>query len=165
MNKKVIYIGLGAVVAYLLYQKFMTKSEAKSTEGEAVEEAAAEEAPSGGGGGGGASAPAESASSPLATAPVEKSMTSTKSASIKPTSVSGLTAVAKPKNYGTAQRPTKPLTSSKPVSMGKPPVPAQIRVNPKLSGKLAAPRAVAPTARFAGFMDFDANNDVLGDIM
>jgi len=165
MNKKVIYVGLGAVVTYLLYKKFMTKSEAKSTEAEVVEEAAAEEAPAGGGGGGGgASAPVESATAPIAIAPVEKSITITKTASIKPTSVSGL-AVSKPRNIGTAQRPTKPLTSSKPVSMGKPPVPAQIRVNPKLSGRLAAPRPVAATARFADFMDFDGNDDVLGDIM
>jgi hypothetical protein len=159
MDKKVIYIGLGAVVAYLLYKKFVSKpTEVKSAEAEAEEEPAAEETPAGGGGGGGGMASAPSATIEAEATPM------TKSAAIKPTSVSGL-AVSKPRNIGTAQRPTKPLTSSKPVSMGKPPVPAQIRVNPKLTGKLAAPRATAVAARFAGFMDFDGNDDVQGSMM
>jgi hypothetical protein len=169
MNKQVVYIGLGAVVAYLLYNKFVTKSETKSTEAEAIEEGASEEAPSGGGGGGGAAAPTESVASPSATAPVEKSMTSTKAASIKPTSVSGLSAVAKPRNYGTAQRPTTTLTSTRPMATATRPVTSvsrpSVRVNPKLSGRLATTRPVAATTRFAGFMDFDANNDVLGSLM
>jgi hypothetical protein len=61
MNKKVIYIGLGAVVAYLLYKKFITKpADARSAEAGVAETGEApvgEEAPAGGGGGGGGSAP------------------------------------------------------------------------------------------------------------
>lgn len=61
MDKKVIYIGLGAVVAYLLYKKFMVKpADLRSAEAgvpQMGEEPIAEEPPAGGGGGGGGSAP------------------------------------------------------------------------------------------------------------
>ena len=74
MNKNVIYIGLGAVVAYLLYKKFMVKPvDARSAEtavAEMGEEPIAEEAPSGGGGGGGGGG-----SAPLPPSPVESVIT------------------------------------------------------------------------------------------
>jgi hypothetical protein len=162
MNKKTIYIGLGAVVAYLLYKKFVAKSETKTTEAEAVEESTAEEAPTGGGGGGGGtSAGAEAAAQVAAPpAPVNKSMTSTKLGNIKPSSVmSGITAVKKPRNFGTAQRPTTPLK----------PIASRPRIAPVPNQTIARPRiAPAPNqriAKFAGFMDFDANKDVLGGMM
>ena len=54
---------------------------------------------------------------------------------IKPTSVSGISMVQRPRNYGTAQRPTRALT---PISI---------------------------TPSFAGFMDFDGNDGVMADML
>jgi hypothetical protein len=56
MNKKVIYVGLGALAAYLLYKKFIAKPvevRAEEVAGEVMEETPTGEAPIGGGGGGG----------------------------------------------------------------------------------------------------------------
>ena len=62
--------------------------------------------------------------------------TSGSNSRIKPTSVSGLVVAKRPRNYGTAQRPTRTL-------MGR-------KVNPMATTQT---------------MDFDANDDVLGNIM
>lgn len=148
MNKKVIYIGLGAVVAYLLYKKFVAAPAETKTE-EAVEEPAAEEAPMGGGGGGGASA-----SAPTPTAEGEV-MPRRKNAAVKPTSVKGL-AVAKPRIVG---KPKVATTPTKPRLVSAPTRPSQIKP------KAPAPKALVKTAKFAGFLDFDGNDDVQGSMM
>jgi hypothetical protein len=62
--------------------------------------------------------------------------TSGSNSRIKPTSVSGLVVAKRPRNYGTAQRPTRTL-------MGR-------KVNPMATTQT---------------MDFDGNDDVLGSIM
>ena len=154
MNKKVIYIGVGAVVAYLLYKKFVA-SNTKTTEAEATEEEAAEEAPSGGGGGGGGSAAGAEATTAAntgvgaaagAASSVKKKVTTKELGNIKPSSVmSGITAVKKPRNFGTAQRPTTPL---KPIAS-----------RPRI-----APAPIQRTAKFAGFLDLD-NQDIQGQMM
>jgi len=154
MNKKVIYIGLGAVVAYLLYKKFVA-SNTKTTEAEGVEEEAAEEAPAGGGGGGGGtSAGAEAAPSANtgiggavgAATSMKKTMATKELGNIKPSSVmSGITAVKKPRNFGTAQRPSTPLK----------PIASRPRIAPAPNQRVA---------KFAGFLDLDAQ-DIQGQMM
>jgi hypothetical protein len=62
--------------------------------------------------------------------------TSGSNSRIKPTSVSGLVVAKRPRNYGTAQRPTRTLI-----------------------GRKVNPMATTQT------MDFDGNDDVLGSIM
>jgi hypothetical protein len=53
-SKKILTIGAGAVVGYLLFCKFMKRADEKTLEGGAIgEEAPAEESGMGGGGGGG----------------------------------------------------------------------------------------------------------------
>jgi hypothetical protein len=160
MNKKVIYIGLGAVVAYLLYKKFVAKSDTKSTEAEVVEEAAAEEAPAGGGGGGAAAA-----------APVE-------SAAATKTEITNIS-TTKPNKSTPAPVVKKQTASLKPMmvkgSKGKPMVSTAIAMPTKgnatglrpafKKGVVVRPLASKPMAKFAGYMDFDANDDVLGDLM
>jgi len=154
MNKKVIYIGLGAVVAYLLYKKYVA-SNTKTTEAEGVEEEAAEEAPAGGGGGGGGtSAGAEAAPSANtgiggavgAATSVKKTMATKELGNIKPSSVmSGITAVKKPRNFGTAQRPSTPLK----------PIASRPRIAPAPNQRVA---------KFAGFLDLDSQ-DIQGQMM
>ena len=156
MNKKVIYIGVGAVVAYLLYKKFVA-SNTKTTEAEATEEEAAEEAPMGGGGGGGgastgAEANAGEGAAVGAASSVKKTMATKELGNIKPSSVmSGITAVKKPRNFGTAQRPSKPLT---PIANPQKPI-ARPKIRPASNQRIA---------KFAGFMDFDSQ-DVQGQMM
>lgn len=156
MNKKVIFIGLGAVAAYFLYKKFVAKSDTKTTEEEVVEESAAEEAPAGGGGGGGAAAPVESAAAPISevattkpnkstTAPVVKKQT----ASLKPMMVKG--SKGKPMVSTAKPKPTKGNATGLRPSVKK--------------GVVVRPLAAKPMAKFAGYMDFDANGDVLGSMM
>jgi hypothetical protein len=218
MNKKVIYIGLGAVVAYLLYKKFMVKpADVRSAEAgvaEMGEEPIAEEAPSGGGGGGGGGSaplppsPIESVITPVGETPVgvvpiipigretTQSISQITNVNTKPEAItSSVSDVPKLSSFPTTQFQQAPtLTTSRPPTMTSPtstrpvatttrpvatatrpvatatrPVtnvsrPA-VRINPKLSGRLAAPRPVAATARFADFMDFDGNDDVQGSIM
>lgn len=154
MNKKVIYIGVGAVVAYLLYKKFVA-SNTKTTEAEATEEEAAEEAPSGGGGGGGGSAAGAEATTAAntgvgaaagAASSMKKKVTTKELGNIKPSSVmSGITAVKKPRNFGTAQRPTTPLK----------PIASRPRIAPAPNQRVA---------KFAGFLDLD-NQDIQGQMM
>jgi hypothetical protein len=162
MNKKVIYIGLGAVVAYLLYKKFVA-SNTKTTEAEGVEEEAAEEAPAGGGGGGGGggtSSGAEAAPSANtgiggavgAATSMKKTMATKELGNIKPSSVmSGITAVKKPRNFGTAQRPSKPLT---PIANPQKPI-ARPKIRPASNQRVA---------KFAGFLDLDSQ-DIQGQMM
>jgi hypothetical protein len=211
MNKKIIYIGLGAVVAYFLYKKFMVKPvDARSAEAgvaEMGEEPIAEEAPSGGGGGGGGGSaplppsPIESVITPVGETPVgvvpiipigretTQSISQITNVNTKPEAItSSVSDVPKLSSFPTTQFQQAPtLTTSRPPTMTSPtstrpvatttrpvatatrPVtnvsrPA-VRINPKLTGRLAAPRPVAATARFADFMDFDGNDDVQGSIM
>ena len=148
MNKKVIYIGVGAVVAYLLYKKFVAKPEEKSTEAEeATEETSAEETPSAGGGGGGGGAAAPSAATAV------KKSTQLTPASKLPTKIGKPMNPMYKKRTSASLRPMMVKGQMSP-SM-KPPVP--VATAPKI--------AVAPVTKFAGFMDFDANDDVLGSMM
>jgi hypothetical protein len=150
MNKKVIFIGLGAVAAYFLYKKFVATSAEKATE-ETAEEPAAEEAPAGGGGGGGGGA-VPSASEPTS-ATKEEVMPKRKNSAVKPTSVSGL-AVAKPRKIGKPKTLTSPVVVTKPRPVSKPtrPIPTK-------------PKVVVTKVKFAGFMDFDGCDDVQGQMM
>lgn len=150
MNKKTIIVGIGVILAYLVYKKFKTTSETKSTE--ADEQAASEEESAGGGGGGGGAAAGAAAGASAGAASVNNTIKSTKElGKIKPSSVmAGITAVKKPRNFGTAQSPTRPLTP-----IARP----QLTPAPKI--------AIAPqvqTARFVGFLDIE-NRDVQGEIM
>ena len=158
MNKKTIIIGIGVVLAFLVYKKFKTPTETKSTEAD-EQPAAEEESAGGGGGGGGAAAGAAAGASANkgiggaigAASSVKKGMATKELGKIKPSSVmAGITAVQKPRNFGTAQSPTRPLTP-----IARP----QLTPAPKI--------AIAPqvkTARFVGFLDIE-NRDVQGEIM
>ena len=66
--------------------------------------------------------------------------TSGSNSRIKPTATSGLSRAKRPRNYGTAQRPTRPLMSKKVNSM-------------------------ATSERMSDAMDFDGGNDTLAAIM
>ena len=144
MDKKVIYIGLGAVVAYLLYKKFMVKpAEARSAEAgvaEMQEEPIAEEAPSGGGGGGGGGSaplppsPLESVITPVGETPVgvvpilpigkdtTQNITQTTNVNTQPASITpSVSDVPKLSSFPTTQFQQAPtLTTTRPPTMTSP---------------------------------------------
>lgn len=143
MNKKVIYIGVGAVVAYLLYKKFMASPKAEEVTAEEQPEEQAEEggggAPSGGGGGG--SAPASK--------PTEK-----------PMDKKSLQVATK----GRRPKPNERRGGLRPIGV-KPMRPMQGMSKP-MAKTIATPLpASKPIAKFAGFMDFDGFPDVQANIM
>lgn len=170
MNKTIIYAGLGAVAAFLLYKKFMAKSsdveETKDAETETDETEAEGEA--GGapiGGGGGSSAPA----------PSGESLDAKEKKTVKTTTQSekcGCKTGQKPcRNQRCAARPKSGVMKGgallkKPNQMVKKPM----KVTQTMSRPMAKPivrpiPASKPVAKFAGFMDFDGFPDVQSNIM
>jgi hypothetical protein len=143
MDKKVIYIGLGAVVAYLVYKKFMVKpADLRSAEAgmpQMGEEPIAEEPPAGGGGGGGGSAPLppsplESVITPVGETPVgvvpilpigrdtTQNISQTTNVNTQPASITpSVSDVPKLSSFPTTQFQQAPtLTTTRPPTMTSP---------------------------------------------
>jgi len=148
MNKIILPL-IGAVGAFYLYKKY-AENQAKTTDAGATEEDAA----LGGGGGGGAAAPstieevapvATEEVAPVATEEVKMNK-AMKVGQIKPSQAGvGIRPASKPNRVTNVRLGSKP-----PMNMG-----------------LSRTRIVStnPRDKYAGYMDFDSNPDVFGDMM
>ena len=140
MNKIILPL-IGAVGAFYLYKKY-AENQAKTTDAGATEEDAA----LGGGGGGGAAAPSTIEEvAPVATEEVKMNK-AMKVGQIKPSQAGvGIRPASKPNRVTNVRLGSKP-----PMNMG-----------------LSRTRIVStnPRDKYAGYMDFDSNPDVFGDMM
>ena len=154
MNKLILPL-LGAVGAYYIYKKY-SDSQTKTTEANAAEEDAAL---GGGGGGGGAAA------APATEAPIETpASSSTETPAVSPVSVEA------PKVNKVMKLGVKPTSEGVGIRVAsKPNRQANVRLGgkPPMNMGLSRTRIVStnPRDRYAGYMDFDANPDVFGDMM
>ena len=153
MNKLILPL-LGAVGAYYIYKKY-SENQAKTTEANAAEEDAAL---GGGAGGGGAAA------APATEAPMETPASSTETPAVAPVSVEA------PKVVKTMKLGVKPTSEGTGIRVAsKPNRQANVRLGgkPPMNMGLSRTRIVStnPRDRYAGYMDFDSNPDVFGDMM